>query len=134
MGLHKIIKIVALVLSLVGIVLWFMILTKGSGMEGLIYVAYITLALILLFVLFFVFKGIFQGDIKKTLLSVGAFLVVVALAYGLASGVEAEMPNGKILSAGNSRWVGAGLYAFYILAFVAIASMAFGSVKKIISK
>jgi len=134
MGLHKIIKIVALVLSLVGIVLWFMILTKGSGMEGLIYVAYITLALILLFVLFFVFKGIFQGDIKKTLLSVGAFLVVVALSYGLASGVEAEMPNGKILSAGNSRWVGAGLYAFYILAFVAIASMAFGSVKKIISK
>ena len=134
MGLHKILKIVALILSLAGIVLWLMILTGGEGVEGLIYVAYITLAIILAFVVFFVFKGIFQGDIKKTMLSVGAFLLVVVIAYVMAEGVEAEMPNGKILSAGNSKWVGAGLYAFYILAFVAVGAMAMGSIKKLMSK
>ncbi len=139
MGLHKIIKIVAILLCVVGIIFFGMILSKGDdavkatgeGVDGYIYVAYIVFALILAFVLVFVLKGLAQGNIKKTLLSIGAFLVVVALAYGLAQGVETPMKDGEILSASGSRWVGAGLYAFYFLAVVAIGAMLWSGVRKL---
>ncbi|MDC8005920.1 hypothetical protein POV27_17840 [Aureisphaera galaxeae] len=143
MGLHKIIKIVAILLCLVGIVFFGMILSKGDevvkatgeGVDGYIYVAYVVFALILAFVLIFVLKGLAQGNIKKTLLSLGAFLVVVAIAYGLAQGVETPLKEeGEVLSASGSRWVGAGLYAFYFLAILAIGAMLWGSVRKLTSR
>ena len=62
MGLHKILKIVALILGVVGIVFWFLILSKGDdaieatgeGVDPMLYIAYITLGIVLLFVLIFV--------------------------------------------------------------------------------
>ncbi|GAB5401124.1 MAG: hypothetical protein Aureis2KO_27090 [Aureisphaera sp.] len=142
MGLHKIIKIVAIILCLVGIVFFGMIISKGDevvkatgeGVDGYLYVAYVVFALILAFVLIFVLKGLAQGNIKKTLISIGAFLVVVAIAYGLAQGVETPMKDDEVLSASGSRWVGAGLYAFYFLAIVAIGAMLWGGMKKLTSK
>ena len=82
MGLHKIIRIVALILSIAGIVSLAMIINAGDdtvkatgeGVDGFLYVAYITLALVLFFVLIFVLKGLAGGDIKKTLLSIGVFV------------------------------------------------------------
>ncbi|MBX2826962.1 MAG: hypothetical protein KTR22_02295 [Flavobacteriaceae bacterium] len=142
MGLHKIIKIVAIILCLVGIVFFGMILSKGDevvkatgeGVDGYIYIAYIVFALILAFVLIFVLKGLAQGNIKKTLISIGAFLAVVAIAYGMAQGVETPMKDGEVLSASGSKWVGAGLYAFYFLAIVAIGAMLWSGVKKLTSR
>jgi hypothetical protein len=74
------------------------------------------------------------GDIKKTLIVVGAFLAIVIISYVLAEGVETEMRDGEILSANGSKWVSAGLYVFYILGVVAIGSMVLSGVKKLISK
>ena len=100
MGLHKILKIVALILGVVGIVFWFLILSKGDdaieatgeGVDPMLYIAYITLGIVLLFVLIFVLKGIFSGDLKKTLMSVGAFLVVVVIGYVMSSGSIEGLP------------------------------------------
>lgn len=141
MALHKILKIVAVILSLAGIVFLGMIISKGDevvkatgeGVDGYLYVAYITFAIVLLFVVVFVLKGIFAGNIKRTLLSIGAFLVIIAIGYALSSGVETPMQEGT-LSESGSRWVGTGLHVFYILAILAIGAMVFSGIKKMTTR
>ncbi|NND61943.1 MAG: hypothetical protein HKN48_01985 [Flavobacteriaceae bacterium] len=142
MGLYKILKIVALILGVAGLVFWAMLVSKGDdvvkatgeGVDPLMYIAYIVFAIVVLFVLIFVLKGLAAGNIKKTLISIGAFLVVVAISYALAQGVETPLQDGEMLSESGSKWVGAGLYTFYILAIVAIGSMVLSGVKKLTSR
>jgi cytochrome bd-type quinol oxidase subunit 2 len=143
MGLHKIFKIVALVLGLAGVVLWGMLVAKGdeavvaSGGEGLdpfLYVAYITFAILLVLVILFVLKGLADGDIKKTLMSVGAFVLVFVIAYVMAEGVESYTKDGELVTVQTSRYIGTGLYAFYILAILAVVTMAFSGVKKLTTR
>ncbi|MFT5103066.1 MAG: hypothetical protein ACI86C_000717 [Candidatus Latescibacterota bacterium] len=142
MGLHKILKIVALVLSSIGIVFFAMLVSKGDavieqtgeGVDGFMYVAYIMFALVLLFVLVFVLIGIFAGNLKKTLISVGLFLLIGVISFVMASGSIEGLPlvDDKVISESSSRWVGAGLYAFYILGIMAIGAMVFSGIKKLI--
>lgn len=142
MGLHKILKIVALILSIAGAISLGMIISKGDdavkltgeGLDGFLYIAYIMFALVLFFVVVFVIKGLMAGDVKKTLITVGAFLAVVVISYAMADGVETAMKDGEMLSANGSKMISTGLNMFVILGVVAIGSMAFGSVKNIISK
>lgn len=143
MGLHKISKIVALVLGVAGVLLWGMLMIKGdeaviaSGGEGLdsfLYVAYLTFAILLVIVVVFVIKGIANGDVKKTLMSVGAFLLIFVISYILADGVESFTKDGELVIAQTSRFIGTGLYAFYILSVVAVVAMAFSGVKKLTTR
>lgn len=129
MGLHKVLRIVALLLAVGGIVSLLMVLLNGQGLDAQMYIAYITLALVVLLVLIFVLKGLAAGNIKRTLISIGFFLLIVAIAYGMANGVETEMRDGEVLSASGSQWVGTGLNTFYILAVVAIGSMIYSGIK-----
>lgn len=130
MGLHKILRIVALLLAVAGIVALAMVLINGNGLDAQLYIAYITLALTLFIVLVYVLKETFSGNLKKTLMSIGAFLLVVIIAYVMSEGVETEMRDGELLSASGSKWVGTGLNTFYILAVVAIGSMIYSGIKK----
>ena len=150
MGLHKILKIVAGVLGLAGIIFLVTIISKGddaikaaaaggdtSAVDPMAYVAYITLFIILIVVLFFVLTGLFSNTatLKKTLVNVGSFLLLFAIAYFVfANGVETPMRDGKVLSEGGSKMVGAGLYLFYILIFTAAASMLFFGLKKMLKR
>lgn len=142
MGLHKILRIVALILSVAGIIFLGMIVSKGDDairqtgeyLDGFLYVAYIIFAIVLFFVIIFVLKGLMAGDIKKTLIILGAFLAIVIISYVMANGVETEMRDGEILSASGSKWVSTGLNVFTILGIVAIGSMVSSGVKKLISK
>lgn len=138
MSLHKILTIIVGVLSIIGIIFALMIMTGNDGViDNMIYVTYAMLLLILGLVLIFVVKGLFQGDIKKTLLSVGTFVVILAVAYGMSSGTDLNLTpfldKGMDVTEATSRYVGAGLYAFYILAIVAVASMVYANVKKLIN-
>ena len=142
MGLHKILKIVALILSIAGIVSLAMIVSNGDdavkatgeGLDGFLYIAYITFAIVLFFVIIFVLKGLMAGNIKKTLITVGAFLAIVVISYVMSEGVETAMKDGKILSANGSKWISTGLNTFVILGVVAIGSMVFSGLKKLIIK
>jgi Na+/proline symporter len=143
MGLLKIIKILALVLSLVGVILYIMIFLKGDqaikdtlfngedvvALDWALYVTYIIFALVLAFVLFFALKGLVSGNVKKTLLPIIVLLVIVVISYVLADGTEMQLKEG-ILSESGSKWVGTGLYSFYILAIIAIGTMIFSGFKK----
>lgn len=139
MGLHRILKIVGMLLSVVGAIFLAMIITKGdevvkatgAGVDGFIYVAYFIFALVLFFVIVFGLKGLFSGNIKNTLIVIGVFIAIVLISYILADGTPMELNEGGMLSESGSKWVGAGLYTFYILAFIAIGAMILSGFKKV---
>ncbi len=140
-------KIITIIAGVVGVIaMFFLIRIIGVGDEAIkagesdgmvntfMYIAYVILALILVLVVLFTLKNIFtnKDTLKSTLMGVGAFLIVGVICYFLASGVETPMKDGEVLSAGDSKLVGAGLYMFYALAIIAIGTMLLSSVKKMI--
>lgn len=139
MGLYKILKIALLVLSVVGIIFCGIVIGKGDevvkatgeGLDGFLYIAYIMLGLTILFVGIFVIRGLLAGDIKGTLMSIGAFLLIVVIAYVIADDTPLTLSSGDTLSSSGAKWVDTGLYTFYIMAFLAIASMVFTGIKKV---
>ena len=150
--MHKILKIVVAVLSLAGIVSLFRIIAKGeeevkglaaagdtSLLEPMAWIAYIILALTLALVVLFVFKSLFTGggNIKNTLIGVGVFALVLLFGYFTSGGdplvgTETYAYDGVLATEGESKLVGGGLKAFYILSVVAILAMVFSGVKKLI--
>jgi peptidoglycan/LPS O-acetylase OafA/YrhL len=133
MALHKILKLVALLLGVVALVMGIWLFSTGnqSLVQPLMYIAYAVFLLTVLFVVIFVLKGLFSGNLKNTLITVGAFLAVVVVAYLISNGVETPMKDGEMLSASGSKWVGTGLYTFYFLAIIAIGTMIVTGAKKI---
>ncbi len=144
MTLHKILKYIALVIGVIGLILWGRVLMAGddaiensadvqaSVVTPFLYVAYLVFAIIVLLVLFYVIKGLFSGNIKRTLMAVGAFILVVVIAYLLTDGTETQLSDGTMLSANANHWVGAGLVTFYILAGIAILLMVVSGIRKLI--
>ncbi|MBE9490343.1 MAG: hypothetical protein IMY67_08630 [Bacteroidetes bacterium] len=138
MGLHKILKIAGLVLSLIGVYFLAMIIMKGddaviesgTGIDGFLYTAYVIFALVVISVVIFGLKGLLSGNIKNTLIILGAFVVVIAISYTMADNTPMVLKDGDMLSESGSKWVGAGLYTFYILAAIAIGSMVVSGFKR----
>jgi len=148
--LHKILKIVAAVISLVGIISLVRIISAGDDaidaaalagdtaiVDPMAWAAYIMLGLVLAFVIFFVVKNLFTHTegLKNTLIGVGAFAAVLIIAYLVSGGdtMQYKLQDG-VATDGQSTMVGAGLVAFYLLLAVAAGAMTFSGVKKIISK
>ncbi|PWK20843.1 hypothetical protein [Xanthomarina spongicola] len=139
MSLHKILKIIVGVLSIVGVIFALMIMSGNESMiDNMMYVTYVVLAIILALVLVYVIKGLFAGNIKKTLMSVGAFVVILVISYAMSSGTDLDLTpftnKGVDITEAISKNVGAGLYAFYALAIIAIGSMTLSGIKKLTNK
>jgi hypothetical protein len=144
MTLHKILKYLAIVIGVIGLILWGRVLMTGddaiensasvqaSVVTPFLIVAYIIFAIVVLIVAFYVLKGLFSGDVKKTLMSVGAFVLIVVISYLVTGGTEMVMNDGEVISASAVHWVGAGLVTFYILACIAILLMVVSGVRKLI--
>jgi magnesium-transporting ATPase (P-type) len=144
MRIHKLLSIVALILAVIGIIFGLLVATgdleslweDGSMVDNMMRVAYVIFAITLLLVLFYVIKGLFTGNIKKTLLSLGVFFGIVIISYFMASGTNLDLQpfidKGLNVTETTSKNVGAGLYTFYALAVFAIAVMAFSGLKKIV--
>lgn len=150
MGLHKILKIIAAVLALAGIIFLVRIINEGdeaikaaamSGdtaiVEPMAIVAYIIMALTIVFVLIFVLKNLFTNTatLKNTLIGVGIFAAVLVIAYAVSGGdTNQYFYNGVEATESESHMVGAGLIAFYILILAAAATMLLSGMKKVINK
>jgi len=137
MGLHKILSIIALILAVIGIIFGLMIISGSHGMiDNMMYVAYVIFAFTLVLVLFYIIKGLFAGNVKKTLLSLGIFLAIMVVSYLLASGTNLDLQpfidKGLNVTETTSKNVGAGLYAFYALAILAIVAMVLSGIKKLV--
>jgi hypothetical protein len=150
MNLHKILKIVAGLIGLAGVVFLARIIAKGDDeikaaalagdtaiVDPMAITAYIILGLVLAFVVIFVVKNLFTntGGLKNTLIGVGAFAAVLIISYLMSGGdtLKYKLQDGFATDS-QSQMVGAGLTAFYILIIVAVAVMIFSGVKKVISK
>ena len=143
MDLQKSLKIIAAVVGVVSIIFLVTIISAGddaikagesaSSVSAYMYVAYFILAIAVLAVVFFTVKNLVSNaaGLKNTLISIGAFVVLALICYFvLASGTETVLKDGSILTEGQSKLVGAGLYLFYALAIVAAGTMLFFGVKK----
>jgi len=149
MNIQNIIKIISAVFGLLGGIFLFRILGKGdeeikmaaamgdlSSVSPLVSLAIVILVVTVAVTLIFSLMNLASdvNKLKKALLFVGCFAVVVLIGYASSTGVETPLKDGEVLSASGSRWVGAGIRTFYILALVAILSMAFSGVKKILNR
>jgi len=134
MVLHKILKILTLIIGVVALVMgiWLFASDNPSLVQPLMMLAYAVVAIVLVLVAAFVVKDLFSGNVKNTLISVGAFVLIVAIAYFISDGTATEMKNGEMLTANESQWIGAGLRTFYILAAIAVGAMIFSGIKKLI--
>lgn len=146
MALHKIFKIMAIIVALAAVV--FFVLTISTGDDAIeinedsaqgttivpmMYVAYIALALTVLLVVAFSLVNIFRSGetIKRTLVPVGIMLVIVLIAYyGLA---DTSQPPGLQEPATDSGalLVGAGLYTFYIVGALAVMTVIWSFITKL---
>jgi hypothetical protein len=66
---------------------------------------------------------------KGALIGIGLLAVVIGISYALASDVN---PSKMEITADDAKKVGVGLYAVYILGAVAIISMVYSEVSKMI--
>ena len=128
MDLYKILKVSAIGLSLLGIVFVLLILSDVlSGIDMILYNAYVVLFIIISSVLYFGLKNMFsdKSNLMTTLKIIGSFLGLFALCFIIASGEETLMREGKILSATSSKFIGAALFMFYSLIMIASGTMVF---------
>jgi hypothetical protein len=145
MDLQKILKIVAIVIGVISIFFLGSILSAGdeaikagqsSGTVNVfMYVSYSILAVAVLIVLAFTVLNLVSNTsgLKNTLIGIGAFVVLSLICYfGFANGVESSLKDGSILSANGSKLIGAGLYLFYFLAFIAGGIMLGFGIKKMV--
>lgn len=145
MNSQKLLTIILGIIGIISIVFLFVIINVGDeaisagessgAVDTFMYISYIILFATIALVLLFVIKGLFSGDIKKTLMSVGAFVAIILISYVLSSGTDLDLTpfnsKGLGITEAVSKNVGAGLIAFYILGFLAIVSMIFSGFKKI---
>jgi predicted small integral membrane protein len=128
MNLNKLTKILVIVASLLAVIFWATIAfsseEEGGMITPMIYVAFAVLAVAIVLVLLYTVKNLAskKGELKKTFISVGAFLGVILVAFLLADSTPVTV-GGEEFSTTTSKMVSTGLNTFYIVATVAIALM-----------
>jgi len=134
MNSYKIIKYIALALSLLGVLFVVMIQTLDmlQGIDYILIVAYLIMALIVSSVLFYTLKKVIsdKDSLRSTLKVLGTFLVLFLICYfALARGEETPLRDGKMLSAVGSKLISAALFMFYSLILIASGSMLWFGIK-----
>jgi uncharacterized membrane protein len=149
MNLQNIVKIICAVFGLLGVIFLFRVIGAGDEeikmaasmgdfgtVSPLVSLSIAILVItVIITVLFSLLNLASSGQkLKKSLLFIGCFVVILVIAYGASSGVETPLKDGEILSASGSRWVETGLRMFYLLAALAIGSMVFFGGKKLFNR
>ena len=144
--MHKIIKIILIAFSVLGLILWVMLakeaeVTVGNGaMNFMFIITFILLAISVFASLFFGLKNVFATPegLKRTLIGVGGLLLIAIISYVAASGTDVDLAamNKKGLEAteGTVKMIGASLNMFFILTIVAIGAMVVPGIKKMFNK
>lgn len=149
MNLNNIVKIVCGIFGGIGAVLLLRIISTGDEeikmaaamgdfgtVSPLVSLSLFILGIIVVLTLVFSLANLASNSqkLKKSLIFIGLFGLVVALSFGLSTGVETPMKDGEVLSASGSRWVEAGLRTFFILTFVAVGAMLYSGVQRILNR
>ena len=149
MKIQTIVKIISAVFGLLGVIFLFRIIGAGDeeikmaasigdfgAVSPLVSLSIAILIVTVVVTLFFSLINLASSKekLKKSVIFIGCFLVVLGIAYAASTGVETPLKDGEVLSASGSRWVGTGLRMFYILAALAILSMVLSGAKKLLNR
>ena len=147
--MHRIVKIVLIVLGAIGAILWFQLPDKNvpvgeavenGAMNFMFIITYLLLGIAVLFSLVFALKNLFSNPegLKKSLFIIIGFALVVILSYALSNGADGtvEAMASRIVATTESvvKNIGAGLNVFFILVIIAVVAMAWGGIKKMSNK
>ena len=147
--MNKIVKIVLVVLGVLSAVLWYQlpgrdvpasVAVGSAAMNFMFIITYLLLGIAVAVSLIFTIKSLFANpkSLKKTLMVIGGFVLVVIFSYVLASGTDVsieEMANRGIATSETTiRRIGTGLNMFFLLVLIAVVAMALGAFKKMTNK
>lgn len=147
--MNKIVKIVLAVVGVLAAIMWYQLPSRdvpvseaiqSGSMNIMFLILYVLLGIAVVSALFFTLKSLFgnPSSLKKTLLVVGVFFAVVLLSYALSSGtdvsIEEMASRGVATTESTIKNIGTGLNVFFLLVIIAIASMAWGGVRKMTNK
>ncbi|MDX1364052.1 hypothetical protein [Arenibacter latericius] len=147
--MHKIVKIILVILGVVGAILWFQLpssdvpATEAINNSSMNFMFIITYALLGIAVVATVLFGLMnlitsKGGLKKALFAVVGLLIVVVVSYAMASGTDVNLDEmarkGVPTTEDTVKAIGTGLNVFFLLTIIAVAAMMFSGVKKMISK
>ncbi len=147
--MNKIIKIILIVLSVLGTILWTQLPSvdmprseaiESGSMNFMFIITFVLLVIAVVASLFFGLKNVFSSPegLKRTLIGVGGLVVVGIISYFAASGTDVNLDamRAKGLEADEStvRTIGTFLNIFFILTVIAVGAMVVPSIKKIFNK
>lgn len=147
--MHKISKIVVIVLSLIGAILWFQLpdgdmpeseAIQSSSMNFMFIVTYILLGIAVLASLFFAFKNLLstKGSLKKAGFVLAALAVIVLISWGMATGTDVSIEDMAkkdiVTSESTIRNIGMGINVFFLLLIIAVGAMLLPAIKKMFVK
>ena len=127
MNIQKITTYVSALLGLLGLIFLILIISKGDdsiemdAMQGdygsvssIILLAQVILALAVAITLFFSLKNLFsdKANLKKSIMTIAAFLSVFLIAFLLSSGEETPTKDGEFISAFEAKLVETGTVSY----------------------
>src|SRR5699024_272327 len=136
--MYKIAKIIAIILGVISLVLWVLIAradseevavvgSSSNNVVGImINMGYWLTIVVAIITLLFSLAGLATEPekLKKALISIGVFGAVILVSYliGTSEGFNFDLMADKGIDVSEStvKWVDAGLWSFYILAFLAV--------------
>ncbi|WP_419213734.1 hypothetical protein ACNR9Q_06155 [Maribacter sp. X9] len=143
--MQKIVKIALIVIGLIGAVLWFMLPPKdmpaaeaaqNGAMNAMFIITYILLGFAIVASVLFALKNLFANPagLKKTLFVLVGFAIVAVISYVISSGTDVSPEYMAMSNESTVKYIGMGLYIFFILTFVAVILMIVPGVKKLFGK
>ena len=104
MNFKNLTRLSAIVISLLAVVFWATIAFSseedGGMISPMIYVAFLVLIIAIVLVLGYTFKNLAskKGDLKRTFVSIGAFVGVLLISYILADSTPVKVESGEVSS------------------------------------
>ncbi|UOB19037.1 hypothetical protein [Abyssalbus ytuae] len=146
MKLESILKIVILIVGAISAFFLVRILLAGedaikadvglqdSLISPFIVIAYIVFVIAVVAALLFTILNLLKNPtlLKRALIGIGAFLVIIILSFVLAKGEVTTLNDGRTLSESGTKWVSTGLITFYFLIVIAIGLIAYTGIRKAI--
>jgi hypothetical protein len=146
MNTQKIFTYLALAFGVIGLILQAVILSQGDDsikmnalagdygiVSTMVFLAIVILIITVALTLVFSFSNLAadKSKLRKAMISFGAFIAIVLIAFLFSSGTETSLKDGDMLSASGSRWIETGLRTFYFLVFIAVGSMLYPSIARL---
>ncbi len=128
-------RIISIVLMLVGIIMWIMLAYDNEN-EGLIgtFVAYgkwiVVIGFVLAVLSFFMSLVVNPSSIKSVLIGLAAVVIIGGISYALADGTVLD--SYKDVDETTSKLVSTGLNSFYIIGLLAVLSVVYSGVARIL--